>query len=1071
MGFLSIRKNAKRRLPAARTSHPLQAGTAQQQQQQSPLLPSSSLSSSSLSSSQQHPPPRPSQGGCGGFGFAAAAAAAASAEMMAVPPSIGVDPSTDSGNSKHTSGTAGESSGGSIDSPPPLMRRRRMPAFLLPPAASSSPEDATTAPTGGSSYSILHHHHRSSMVRDNSKSGVRKVSPDRQLKRNHHDPNRNLSHRSVSGSSYDFAVVDPLSASSSSNRDSNGSCNIIINNNINNSILSESSIYRSLCLEVERNQDYGNDVGTATSDSSSDLLRPLEQGVDGDPRFVWFHGQVPLSLLEDRQVASLDQAQSWGKMFIPSMQRCVQESCWRHLRIQALSLPPSSSSPPPTETDPADDGASPPNDIGGLIMSNPDKANSIITDFIKAGEYQSAMSTGKILLLYLQQQQRHERNEASLDSALAICTLARQLALLCLAIGRPRDAMQYSHRAVESLPDVPDPSRSRALAAVNVLMDHGLVLFGSNRIGQALKTWREATHMAIGVNGYEHVSVVVLLNYIGVLHVETGNIKNGLRSLEEAFDLQRLMLSERRAHSDIDHGIYRLATIMGNLAVVSERTNQLGRAVSFLDESLALFESVLADTSEMEDTVRNNMDRIVAVHEHGIAQDCDTTTASESFHENRKGFRSSFHNMSCISRTSGVNSFRLEDEYLLDTSDDDQDSSDDDSTGSNRSMSLFGNSDGIPNRRAAAMMTTDQADNHDFLLLGTLCPQATTEQRVRETILAWFGKRIDDDPFMPIGSDEEDGGFVEKGIPLTIPVSGAETTSSRTKAKQSIPVDLDAEQVMNADQRLHEIHKQAMTHLDNNEVQDALELFQSALRSHRAKYGEIHHLVGSTLHNIGMVHFFAKQYKEALHVFDQAVRVREEALGSSHPDVQSTKMKIALIFMAQGDLNQAYTVFWDVRSKLGEILGYGHPQLAKINSNLGVIAYEYGDIPTALKFFEAAFDYLERLLTNLQVKECEESLKMVSLATAFTLCNMAFVQYKAGERETSLELYGDALSLMKTFLSYRDHRVRSAVQNADFLVGFGGGLKMPSFAQQSDDRGGRHRDWFKSKVICRVDLF
>ena len=69
------------------------------------------------------------------------------------------------------------------------------------------------------------------------------------------------------------------------------------------------------------------------------------------------------------------------------------------------------------------------------------------------------------------------------------------------------------------------------------------------------------------------------------------------------------------------------------------------------------------------------------------------------------------------------------------------------------------------------------------------------------------------------------------------------------------------------------------------EYMDALDLFESALRNHKEKYGEIHHLVGTGLHNCGIVHMMAENYGQAKLCFQEAVTVRTAALGDSHPDV------------------------------------------------------------------------------------------------------------------------------------------------------------------------------------------
>ena len=79
-----------------------------------------------------------------------------------------------------------------------------------------------------------------------------------------------------------------------------------------------------------------------------------------------------------------------------------------------------------------------------------------------------------------------------------------------------------------------------------------------------------------------------------------------------------------------------------------------------------------------------------------------------------------------------------------------------------------------------------------------------------------------------------------------------------------------------------------------NEFKDALDLFESALRSHKEKYGDIHHLVGTGLHNCGIVHMLAEQYIQAKLCFQEASSVRTAALGDTHPDVAVSKSDLAL---------------------------------------------------------------------------------------------------------------------------------------------------------------------------------
>jgi tetratricopeptide (TPR) repeat protein len=279
-----------------------------------------------------------------------------------------------------------------------------------------------------------------------------------------------------------------------------------------------------------------------------------------------------------------------------------------------------------------------------------------------------------------------------------------------------------------------------------------------------------------------------------------------------------------------------------------------------------------------------------------------------------------------------------------------------------RSLALFGNIDGIPVRLSTQLAAQD--DHHDLILLGPLHPALTCEERVRETVWKWFGKN----QFQPTSSD------------------------NNFKNKQSIPVDLDEQFVPNAELRLQQIYTQAMHHLDYHQYGDAIDLFQSALNSHRAKYGNTHHLVGTALHNMGRIHLLAGKdhYTQAFDVFSQAVQVRQAALGVEHPDVHASLLQIGLVHMACGQLRRAQQVFWDLRERFLKVVGYGHPFMAKLVNNLGVCAYELGDFKTALQQFELAYEYTQTRGVDV-------------------LCNRAFCQFQKGNVLESLQLYELAL--------------------------------------------------------------
>jgi tetratricopeptide (TPR) repeat protein len=816
-------------------------------------------------------------------------------------------------------------------------------------------------------------------------------------------------------------------------------------------VTSESTISPSIHSDItSRGLDLDNDLIESEPESSPLVFFPA----------------LCLSALEDRQEASLDDSKSWATLFVPSTQRMVRENCIRCLRLHYCEDTTSSCR---TSTGPADMDSVNRHLIkntSSMVLRGSSKAERLAREFLQAGNYDSAIVFAKILLKAEQAKAKH---------SVAVSTQAGQLALLCLAAGRNREATHYSDEAMQCLPTVSKPTRLHSVAAVNILLDHGLVQFGTNKVGQAVKSWREAIHMAIAVKGYEDTTVAVLLNDIGVLHMETGDLKSSLRSLEESLQLQRTILgsgSETGKVGSVDDAIYRLATTMGNLAVAYERNDRADRAVSFLDEALVLYTSILADTGEVEGIVQKNLERLFDEQEKRHSVDETALNSSAEYEDDGCGCRLLDNTRSNYSVA--LNSFETADEYLEDESDDEINRDGGFSVDSGRSKGLFGNSDGLPtpSRRVAANLHFEKSDNHDFLLLGALSPEYTAEQRVRETVLTWFGKRVDDDPMITFDVHLEIIG--DDGIP-TSPHSGPSVPNKQGSFNESTSVDFGGEDVLNADLHLYEIHKQAMTHLDRKEIENALKLFRNALQSHRNKYGNEHHLVGSALHNIGMVLFFAKRYSDALATFQDAVFVRAKALGPDHPDVQSSLVKIALIHLALGDLHQARCTFWEIRDKAEQVLGYGHPQLAKMNNNVGAIEYEFGDLANALRSFEVAYKYQRRLLEDLFADESDANHEIVSLAMANTLSNMAFVYYKSGQASEALEAYERAYNLLRDHLPHGHHRVVEVRGNIDFVAASLYSSSSEQLVQndESYDSGiaMQKEGWLRSKNGCASNLW
>ena len=596
-----------------------------------------------------------------------------------------------------------------------------------------------------------------------------------------------------------------------------------------------------------------------------------------------------------------------------------------------------------------------------------------------------------------------------------------KLAVLSLFAGQNKEAMQYALEAARMHKETSNRPLSTAMATMQV----GMIHFATSRAGRALKAWREAMQLCCLAVGYDHPIVAVLLNNIGVLHYDSGDSMAAVRALEESLALQRSMLRSGLGAVHVDHALYQLATTMGNLALALEMSERYDRAISLLQESQSLYESVEtsegpADESyEAAEIVQENLERLLLLREKFLVRGRN----EESL------LHAESNSMGDASTTDG-----------------------------DRSTTLFGNDDGIPMRNGQAPWMV-AADHHDYLLLGLVSKELTPRQRVREIVLTWFGRCSEEDdsiieggggslmmertPFVPFS----EGGAIEDRDPngslITSKASEADRSStvgqptSPERTTQELAVDAD-ESVINADLNLQQIHVQALEHLDHHEIGDALDLFVSALKSHKIKYGEDHHLVGTALHNIGMVHLFAEEYLQAYGIFKEAARIRAIALGHDHPDVAASMVKIGLLQYAAMDVAAAIRTFAEVREIYLKTAGYAHPHLAKILNNIGVLRYEEGDFAGATRAFEIAYEYQRRL-----VEDHPGDSAVAEIAMGYTLANIGFLYHRQDELVSAVRLFEEARTTLIRHLLTTDPKVIMVQQNIEYLVGKGVDIGAP----------------------------
>jgi tetratricopeptide (TPR) repeat protein len=708
------------------------------------------------------------------------------------------------------------------------------------------------------------------------------------------------------------------------------------------------------------------DRNSIVSDSLSSMCTHIAGNVTTDTTSLGLSSLVCLSVLDTRPEPASG-TDEWEELLTPRPQRIIKECLARNMSYYLLPRPEkleqqrSNNNNTPSE--------SPPSSTIGL-------AHFRARECLQKSDTSGAIKTYKALLQKQPQQVDAQRAD----------TLSK-LSVLCLIAGRNQEAAKYSTEALALHRD-----NSRPLHAAVSAMEVGLVQFGSNKLSRALNIWREALQLACMAMGYDHPHVAVLLNNIGVLHFESGDLVGCLKALNESVELQRMLL--RVSHLNVDHSLHQLATTMGNLAMAYERRGQCDESVSLLQESLSLYESMNnAKIQETMQIVSLNIERLENNNDDNNNIELDLKGPSEVEPvQSRAKLDECHRSVVTPDKNGGPPNSRSK---------------------TNRSDEMFGNSNS-----GKAQSMTDDSDNHDFLLLGSLSPLLTPKQQVRETVLAWFG------------TDRSFASLVES--PLTAPSRKNEL-------------------------HLAEIHLQVVEHLERDNIMDALDLLRSALLDQRQRYGNIHHSVGNSLHNIGMVHLFAKQYTHAHACFVDAILVRIEALGPDHPDVAASKMKIGMIQLAGKELDGARKTFRDIREMFLDALGYGHPQFAKIMNNLGVVLYHSRDLSGAMRSFELAHEY--------QRQRHQDGLggsELANLETANSLCNIAFISARSHGAIDAVLCYKQALQLRRKHLKDDDASVLDVQRNIAFLVAKGDSIMWDN----DESTCGEPAD-----ASCMMDLF
>lgn len=193
-------------------------------------------------------------------------------------------------------------------------------------------------------------------------------------------------------------------------------------------------------------------------------------------------------------------------------------------------------------------------------------------------------------------------------------------------------------------------------------------------------------------------------------------------------------------------------------------------------------------------------------------------------------------------------------------------------------------------------------------------------------------------------------------------------------------------------------------------MEKSLSLFQTLLSHHKSVYGELHHTIGSTLHNIGIVLLRSADYDQALLSFQRAVRVRRGCIGRDHADVAVSLVKVGITQLLLHQFDDALVVFREALSIRRHALGHLHPSTARIYNNIGCVHVEFNEFREARRAFESALDVQRNALCY------EPDSTPLLFGAATTLRNLGYLYTFRGLHERTCLVLKEAVEFQHRVL-------------------------------------------------------
>lgn len=158
------------------------------------------------------------------------------------------------------------------------------------------------------------------------------------------------------------------------------------------------------------------------------------------------------------------------------------------------------------------------------------------------------------------------------------------------------------------------------------------------------------------------------------------------------------------------------------------------------------------------------------------------------------------------------------------------------------------------------------------------------------------------------------------------------------------------------------LNKRGLLYHRMGRLDEAMELFQSALSIRQKVLPRGHVDIGWSYNNLGMVNIAGGNYRVALRLFDSCHSILAASLPQNSPDIALVMNNIGIAYLGLGDYVKAERSHLAALQIRQAIFPASHPDIAQSYINLGNVYSRNRDFPQAIKYQEMSLQI--RLVSN-----------------------------------------------------------------------------------------------------------